>query len=222
MKHTNSRLGVMGVMAALSLATVVLVAAFFGTACAGPHTDSAPVKKSAKPAPTPAANKAPARQRPALVPPPLVTSAVAHLQPTAGNKVRGSVEFKKLTKGIQITATFSGFAPDSQHGFHIHEIGDCSAPDATSAGGHFSSQGIMHSGPEGKRGERHEGDLGNLVADGDGNAKYERVDMIIALLGRQSILGRSIIVHADVDDLETQPTGNAGPRMACGVIGAAK
>jgi len=226
MKHMQFFSGGRALTAAFSLATMVVAVLFFGTALAGAQADGAPANKAPKPAAKtaakPPAKKAPAPKQAALVPPQPVTSAVAHLQPTAGNKVSGKVEFKKVTGGIRITAAVSGFAPGSEHGFHIHEVGDCSAADATSAGGHFTSQGAMHSGPESKRGKRHEGDLGNLVADGDGNAKYERVDKVIALLGRQSILGRSVIVHADVDDLATQPTGNAGPRMACGVIGVAK
>lgn len=209
MNRVSFHLGATARPLALALMSALLVAFSFQTA-------------AAKTAAQPAAKKAPAENTPALMPPPLVTRAVAHLRPTAGNKVAGTVEFTKLDKGIQITATVTGLAPGSQHGFHIHQIGDCSAPDGSSAGGHFASQGSMHSGPDAKRGKRHEGDLGNLVADTDGNAKYEHVDTIIALLGRQSILGRGVIVHADVDDLHTQPTGNAGSRVACGVIGVAK
>jgi Cu-Zn family superoxide dismutase len=206
-------------LAALAVAAFVLAAPSLRPAAAQP--DPAASGKAAKPAAKkPVAGQHAAKPAaPSLIPPPPVKSAVAHLQPTAGSKVKGTVEFAKETKGIKITANVSGLAPGSSHGFHIHTFGDCSAADGSSAGGHFSSQGAMHSGPGAKRGKRHEGDLGNLVADADGNAKYERVDMMIALEGRKSILGRAVIVHADADDLETQPTGNAGARLACGVIG---
>ena len=103
---------------------------------------------------------------------------------------------------------------------HIHEFGDCSAADATSAGGHFNPGKHPHAGPDMPM--RHEGDLGNLTADAAGKAHYERVDKDLKLTGDDSIIGRSVIVHEKVDDLKTQPTGNAGARVACGVVGVAK
>jgi Cu-Zn family superoxide dismutase len=107
-----------------------------------------------------------------------------------------------------------------KHGFHIHEFGDCSAPDGTSAGGHFNPEGKMHGAPVDM--SRHAGDMGNIEADESGKAHLEYIDPMMSLTGDHSIIGRSVILHQNEDDLKTQPTGNAGPRIACGVIGVAK
>lgn len=147
------------------------------------------------------------------------TTAVCVLHPTEGNDVSGRVTFTQTAQGIKIVADVKGLAP-GKHGFHVHEYGDCSAPDGTSTGGHFNPENMKHGGPNDT--ERHVGDLGNLVADEDGNAHYERTDTFIALSGPHSIIGRGIIVHAGEDDLTSQPTGAAGARVACGVIGIAK
>jgi Cu-Zn family superoxide dismutase len=106
------------------------------------------------------------------------------------------------------------------HGFHIHEKGDCSAPDASSAGSHFNPGSKPHGGPSG--GDRHGGDLGNLSADNYGTAtvKLNVEGISVAQGAPNSIVGRALIVHADADDLKTQPTGNSGKRIACGVIAA--
>ena len=122
--------------------------------------------------------------------------------------------------GVRVIALISGLEPNSKHGFHIHEYGDCSAVDATSAGGHFNPMNMSHGGPEDKM--RHAGDLGNLVADENGNAAVDFLDPLLTLRGDESIIGLSVIVHKGEDDLKTQPTGNSGPRIACGVIGIMK
>lgn len=150
---------------------------------------------------------------------PMVTQAVAILHPTQGNEVRGRVTFTQADSGIAIVADIEGLAP-GQHGFHVHRFGDCTAPDGTSAGGHFNPDGMPHGAPTDA--ERHVGDLGNVTADDSGMAHYERTDDVIALSGDHSIIGRGLIVHAGEDDLVSQPTGNAGPRVACGVIGIAQ
>lgn len=151
---------------------------------------------------------------------PLVTKATAVLYQTKGNDVTGSVTFtKKGGEGIQITADVKGLTA-GKHGFHIHEYGDCSADDATSAGGHFNPEDKPHAGPEAE--QRHVGDLGNLKADETGNAHYERTDNVIAFDGPHSIVGLAVVVHSGEDDLKSQPTGNAGSRVACGVIGIAE
>ena len=104
-----------------------------------------------------------------------------------------------------------------RHGLHIHELGDCRAPDASSAGGHFNPQGSEHGGPEDAI--RHAGDLGNVRSDANGLAQSEITVTGISLgTGGDSIVGRSVIVHAKPDDLTSQPSGNAGPRIACGLI----
>jgi len=147
------------------------------------------------------------------------TKAVCVLHPTEGNDVSGTVTFTKTAQGIKIVADVEGLSP-GKHGFHVHEFGDCTAPNGTSAGGHFNPENTKHGAPTDT--ERHVGDLGNLEADADGNAHYERTDTFIALSGPHSIIGRGIIVHAGEDDLISQPTGAAGARVACGVIGIAK
>ncbi len=150
---------------------------------------------------------------------PTVEKAVCVLHPTEGNDVTATVTFTRTETGVRIVADASGLS-EGKHGFHIHEYGDCTAPDGTSAGGHYNPTGEEHGGPDDT--ERHVGDLGNIVADADGNAGYERIDNVIELNGEHSIIGRAVIIHAGEDDLESQPTGAAGARLACGVIGIAK
>lgn len=144
-----------------------------------------------------------------------VTKARAFLTPTKGNQTQGLVTFTAVNGGVKIVADIDHLTP-GKHGFHIHEFGDCSAPDGSSAGGHFNPSGSKHGAPDGL--ERHAGDLGNLVADDKGHAHYERIDTVIELIGPNTIIGRSVIVHSMPDDFITQPTGNAGGRVACGVI----
>jgi len=148
-----------------------------------------------------------------------ITKAVAVLQPTKGSNVSGVITFTKISGGIRVVADIEGLTP-GDHGFHIHEFGDCSAPDATSAGGHFNPEGHLHAGPGSQ--QRHEGDLGNVAANANGKAHYDLVDTQLSFDGPHSIIGRSVIVHEKIDDFKTQPTGNAGARVACGVIGVAK
>jgi len=145
--------------------------------------------------------------------------AIAVLVPTAGNAARGTVTFEAVSGGVRITAQLEGL-PAGDHGFHIHELGDCSAADGTSAGGHYNPAGAPHAGPDGS--PRHVGDLGNVTADTQGTATYDRTDRLVRLDGPDGVVGRGVIVHAGADDLATQPTGNAGARLACGVIGIAK
>jgi Cu-Zn family superoxide dismutase len=150
---------------------------------------------------------------------PAPAAAVAVLIPTEGNSVRGVVHFTRVANGVHVVANVSGLTPGN-HGFHIHEYGDASSPDGTAAGGHFNPGHKDHGAPTAD--DRHAGDLGNLHADADGNATVDYVDPLIAFEGATSIIGRGVIVHADADDFKTQPTGNAGKRVACGVIGIAK
>lgn len=142
-------------------------------------------------------------------------NALARLRPTAGNSVQGTVVFIREPEGVRVVGELTGLSP-GQHGFHVHEKGDCSAPDATSAGGHFNPTGAPHGAPTDAR--RHVGDFGNITANEQGVARFERVDKLIKLDGPQSIIGKAVIVHAQADDLKSQPAGNAGPRVACGVI----
>ena len=143
--------------------------------------------------------------------------ARAELNPTANSKVQGTVDFYETAKGVKVVAQVTGLTP-GLHGFHIHAKGDCSAPDGSSAGPHFNPEGMKHGGPMDAM--RHAGDFGNITADATGVAKFETVDRHITFDGTNSIVGRGVIVHANPDDLVSQtPTpGNAGPRVACGVI----
>jgi Cu-Zn family superoxide dismutase len=148
------------------------------------------------------------------------SKAIAVLHPTAGNKVSGTVTFTPAADGVQVHAEITGLTP-GKHGFHVHEFGDCSATDLSSAGGHFNPTNQPHAGPDAAA--RHEGDMGNVEADGSGNAKLDYVDHQISLANdAKSAIGRSVVVHAKPDDLKTQPAGDSGARIACGVIGWAK
>jgi len=149
------------------------------------------------------------------------TRAVAVVRPTDGNTCRGVVQFEETPRGLKIVADVEGLSPGGKHGFHIHEYGDATAPDATSAGDHYNPEGHRHAGPEAE--ERHAGDLGNLVADAAGVAHYELVVSRLTVAGEiNPIIGRAVVVHRDPDDLTSQPTGGAGPRIGVGVIGVAK
>ena len=147
---------------------------------------------------------------------PDIDKAICVLHPTEGNTASGTVTFTKTGDGIRVEAEMTGLS-EGKHGFHIHQLGDCSAPDGTSAGGHFDPENMPHGGPNDA--ERHVGDLGNIEAGADGNATLSLTDTLIAFHGERSIIGRAIIVHAGEDDLTSQPTGDAGARVACGVIG---
>jgi superoxide dismutase, Cu-Zn family len=145
---------------------------------------------------------------------------ISIVHPTVGNKVTGTVTFTPVADGVQVHAEIAGLTP-GKHGFHIHEFGDCSAADASSAGAHFNPTNQPHAGPDAA--SRHEGDMGNVEADASGNAKLDYVDHQISLANDgKSAIGRSVVVHAKADDLKTQPSGDSGVRIACGVIGWAK
>ncbi|MDA1260763.1 MAG: superoxide dismutase family protein [Planctomycetota bacterium] len=151
---------------------------------------------------------------------PATSRATCVLHPTQGNEaVKGTITFTQTSGGVLIEASVSGLTP-GLHGFHVHEWGDLDCTDGLCTGGHFNPTGDAHGGPDSA--SRHLGDFGNLEADAYGNAGYRRVDRHIKLQGPHGIIGRGIVVHAAADDFETQPTGNAGARLATGVIGAAK
>jgi len=148
-------------------------------------------------------------------------TAVAAMKPTAGNTVSGTVRFEQSGSKVIVTAAMTGLKPNAEHGFHVHEKGDCSAPDAMSAGGHFNPAGKPH-GHYGKA-ERHSGDMPNLRADASGAARVMwETDLLSVGSGAASVIGRSVVIHRDPDDYASQPAGNAGPRLACGVIVAGK
>jgi superoxide dismutase, Cu-Zn family len=146
------------------------------------------------------------------------TKAIAVLHSASGSQVAGTVTFTKTGDTVQVVADITGLTP-GKHAFHIHEFGDCSAADASSAGSHFNPMKKPHGAPDNP--ERHAGDMGNLEADSAGKAHLELKDSMLKLGGENSILGRGVIVHEKVDDW-SQPVGNAGGRVACGVVGVAK
>ncbi len=145
-----------------------------------------------------------------------VDHAFAMLSPAPGSEVSGVVYFDDQGDGtIRIEGSIDGLTPGN-HGFHIHQYGDCTLPDFSMAGGHFNPDNAPHGAPNSEN--RHVGDLGNIFADSTGHAYLNRTDSMISLTGPHCILGRAVIIHAGEDDLETQPSGNAGPRIACGIV----
>jgi len=145
------------------------------------------------------------------------TSAIALLKPTKGNTTTGFVTFKTVGARVLITAEIQGLKPNAEHGFHIHEKGDCSGGDGMSTGGHFNPSGKTH-GAHGSS-AHHDGDLPSIVADMNGNAKFSFETTAVTVgSGSKDIVDRGLIVHRDPDDYKSQPTGNAGPRLACAII----
>jgi Cu-Zn family superoxide dismutase len=142
------------------------------------------------------------------------TYAVAMVHGLGEHKVTGKVTFTQTEEGVEVVAELTGLQP-GEHGFHIHEFGDCSMADGKCAGAHFNPMKKDHGGPDSTN--RHVGDLGNIKAGSTGEATYKRVDKMIALNGPRSIIGRAVIVHAKEDDFKT--VTSAGDRIGCGVIG---
>jgi Cu-Zn family superoxide dismutase len=147
------------------------------------------------------------------------TSAIALIVPTAGNETAGYVMFEQVPEGIRVSGKITNLSPGN-HGFHVHQYGDLSKDDGTSAGGHFNPVGKPHGGPADMM--RHIGDLGNITANEAGVAEFSFVDHKLSFGGAASIIGRGLIVHAGEDDLTSQPTGAAGARVGMAVIGIAK
>lgn len=144
--------------------------------------------------------------------------ATAALKPTAGSTTAGTVTFVQSGAKVLVRGEVRGLKPGSVHGFHVHEKGDCSAPDGTSTGGHFNPDGKPH----GQLGHapHHAGDLASLTADANGVAtfRYESAAISVGSGAANDVVGRGLIVHRDPDDFRTQPTGNSGARIACAVI----
>lgn len=143
--------------------------------------------------------------------------AVASLSPTTGNIASGTVEFVQAGGKVVVSGEVRGLKPNAEHGFHVHEKGDCSGPDGMAAGGHFNPGGKPHGQPG--HGEHHVGDLPMLKADASGVARFRvESDALSVGSGAGDIVGKGLIVHKDPDDYKTQPTGNSGARIACAVI----
>ena len=144
--------------------------------------------------------------------------ATVNLAPASASLVSGTLTLVPMGDGVHITGEVGGLKPGDVRGFHIHEKGDCSAADASSAGGHFNPGAQAH-GRAGQ-GAHHAGDTDNIVADAKGVARINAHVSGVTLGGgaANDIAGRAVIVHAAADDYTSQPTGNAGARVACGVI----
>ncbi len=142
--------------------------------------------------------------------------AVSVIQAKSGSNIQGSMSFIQSGSQVQVTGTFSGLSPNSEHGIHIHELGDCNAFDASSAGGHYNPGGNKHGNHNSIF--SHAGDMPNIQVDDHGNASYIATLNHFSLVGEQNILGRSVVVHLNKDDYVSQPAGNSGERIGCGII----
>lgn len=155
---------------------------------------------------------------PAAAQTPAPQKAQAVLKAPKGSKLKGMIHFTEENGKMKIETMVDGIKP-GPHGFHIHEKGDCSAADFSSAGGHFNPHQGTHA--DHNTPGRHVGDLGNLIADNKSKAYTTLiVDGMTMKPGAESIIGKSVIIHKDKDDLKSQPAGNSGPRIACGIIEA--
>ena len=148
---------------------------------------------------------------------PAGAGAKATIEPRSGSNVRGWATFTdRSTGGVAVVVHIENASPGT-HGLHVHEKGDCSAPDASSAGAHFNPGGMPHAGPA--ETHRHAGDLGNITIEANGTGHLELVtDLLTVKPGPNSVVGKAVIFHEKADDLTTQPTGNAGGRLGCGVV----
>jgi Cu-Zn family superoxide dismutase len=146
-------------------------------------------------------------------------AATVTLQPTLGNTATGTVQFEQHGDHVMVMARVTGLKPNQEHGFHVHEKGDCSSPDGMGAGGHFNPTAKPHGS---QSADHHAGDMPALKADASGKAEARFHLMGVSVgAGAADLVGRAVVVHADADDYRTQPAGNAGARIACGVVQAA-
>lgn len=188
------------------------------TAADAPATGTAPVPPpgTAQGGPDSAAN-APAGDAGTVEAPP-----TAHVSFTsaAGSAVKGGITLVNQGSAVALRGEITGLAPGKEHGFHVHQVGECSLPDFTSAGEHFNPTSDPHGGP--KSTARHLGDIPNVKADDNGRALVDVTAEGVTLVDKDgaptAILGKALIVHAMADDYKTQPSGNSGARVACGVI----
>ncbi|HEV2296130.1 MAG TPA: superoxide dismutase family protein [Tepidisphaeraceae bacterium] len=147
----------------------------------------------------------------------IVPSKAASTQPGQGQP-KGTITFHQTDDEVHISGEISGLQPNSRHGIHIHETGDLSAPDLSSAGGHFNPDNHPHGAPA-TQGAVHAGDLGNLEANDQGVAKMDlTVENITLGAGENNVVGKPVIIHAKADDLKSQPSGDAGARIGGGII----
>jgi len=191
-------------MSKLSLSLLVLVLFASVMAC-GPKAES----------PAPEISSEPVAEVVEVVEEALV--AIAVLTPRADTEVAGTVTFTQTGEGVVVVANISGVAP-GLHGIHLHENGDCGTGDFTSTGGHFNPTGDPHGGPDDAI--RHAGDFGNISIGADGSGHLELLTEMLTVEpdAETTVIGRAVILHEGEDDLESQPTGAAGARLACGTV----
>ncbi|MBM0107736.1 superoxide dismutase family protein [Steroidobacter sp. S1-65] len=144
--------------------------------------------------------------------------AAVQLSPTQGNTANGGLKITAAGAGVKISGMIQGLKPDSEFGFHFHEKGDCSAPDATSAGAHFNPGNQQHGNPQAQ--PHHAGDMLNVKSDAQGVAEVsvDNADVSLQTGQPNDILGKALVLHAKPDDYKTQPSGDSGDRIACGVV----
>ena len=153
--------------------------------------------------------------------------ATAQIAEVDGSGISGTVNFTSLGDGaVEIRYNLEGFTSEGLHGFHVHQTGDC-GPDSTgtpagAAGGHFNPLSSPHGAPDSTKTHRHAGDLGNIEPEATGRAIGTRVDSLLTFDGPTSFIGKAVIVHGGADDMVSQPSGDAGPRIGCGVIRVAE
>jgi Cu-Zn family superoxide dismutase len=145
--------------------------------------------------------------------------ASVQLAPTQGQTASGTLSLAPEGDSVRVTGPLQGLKPNSEFGFHIHEKGDCSAPDAASAGGHFNPTNAQHGNPQGE--SHHAGDMLNAKSDAQGAAQVDALASGVSLTTGQpnDVHGKAIVLHEKADDYASQPAGNSGARIACGVIG---
>ncbi|MCA0328146.1 MAG: superoxide dismutase family protein [Proteobacteria bacterium] len=139
-------------------------------------------------------------------------------QPQQGAPVQGNLVFTQEGDVVRVSGSITGLKSGAAHAFHVHEKGDCGSADFSSAGSHFNPTGARHGAHGGAAGQHHLGDMPQLMADAQGTARVSFTSSSLTLQGPNSIVGKAVIVHRDPDDVNAQPVGNAGPRLACGVI----
>jgi len=148
---------------------------------------------------------------------PAAAGASVQLSPTQGHNASGTLSLAAEGDSVRLTGTLQGLSPNGEFGFHIHEKGDCSAPDASSAGAHFNPANAQHGNPQGDT--HHAGDMLNAKSDAQGAAMVDAVASGVSLDGQPNgVRGKAVVLHEKADDYSSQPAGNSGARIACGVI----
>jgi superoxide dismutase, Cu-Zn family len=189
---------------------LLLTLALVVTACT--RDESTPAGESREP------DSATSEAIPEAAPPAPARDATAQLASTQGNTASGSVQLVQAPEGVRVSGTVQGLKPNGEFGFHFHEKGDCSAPDASSAGAHFNPAQKQHGNPAGA--EHHAGDMLNIKSNAEGVAQVETTAGAATIGSGEptDVLGKAVVVHESPDDYATQPSGNSGKRIACGVV----